>query len=135
MQGGMSCFFLAQALVLAATLLLGKEQDSWLVLSLLLSTFLLYNEGIYRGGLFWATASVLYVWSFCPLTLGVYLLLATRQRDRLPLPVCVAVPVSFFLAAASQGAGGGRHRRPDPSSRLLAVQICHGRPSAASCPF
>lgn len=102
MQGGMSCFFLAQALVLAATLLLGKEQDSWLVLSLLLSTFLLYNEGIYRGGLFWATASVLYVWPFCPLTLGVYLLLATRQRDRLPLPVCVAVPVSFFLAAASQ---------------------------------
>lgn len=111
MQGGMSCFFLAQALILAATLLLAyklllllleKQQDSWLLLALLLSSFLLYNEGIYRGGLFWATASVLYVWPFCPLTLGVYILLATRQRDRLSLPACAAVPVSFFLAAASQ---------------------------------
>lgn len=110
-QGGMSCFFLVQAIVLTAMLfftyrillqLLDRKEDSFVLLAFLLSFYLLFNEGIYRGGMFWATASVLYIWPFCPLALGVLILLATRQQDRLSLPARAALPVSFFLAAASQ---------------------------------
>lgn len=111
MQGGMACFFLAQALVLAALLftsykllllLLGRKEDSLSLLACFLSFCLLFNEGMYRGGLFWATASVLYVWPFCPLALGLLILLSSRERDRLSLPARAALPVTFFMAAASQ---------------------------------
>lgn len=111
MQGGMSCFFLAQALVLAATLffsykvlllLLDKEKDSFPLLAFLLSAYLLFNEGIYRGGMFWASASVLYIWPFCPLMLGILLLLTSRRRDSLSVPLRVALPLCFFWAGGSQ---------------------------------
>ncbi|MDD2965958.1 MAG: DUF6056 family protein [Desulfovibrionaceae bacterium] len=113
MQLGMKGFMLVQSLVYAGAifcglhtlrLLLGgtKRYDALLLIGLL-ACLLLFRKALYVGGLYWASASVAYVWPLLPLFAGIVLCYqAALQGQNFTLPRTALLILCFFAAGFSQ---------------------------------
>ena len=113
MQLGMQGFMLVQSLVYAGAILCGlsslrlllggTRRYDFLLLIGILSCLLLLRQGLYVGGLYWASAAVAYVWPLFPLFLGIALCYtAAQQKKALGIARTVLLLVCFFLAGFSQ---------------------------------
>lgn len=72
------------------------------VLFLLIGMYLLFAKRSYQNALFWASASVLYVWPLCPLMIGFYLLTRCYISNDISLFRLVMMGITFFMAGFSQ---------------------------------
>lgn len=91
---------IAGALVAGARLVAREEKKFPVALVLVWSLYFLWDLAVYRDGVFWFTASVLYVWPLCPFFAAVLLqrryFTEGKRRD------AVLGGLLFFLAAFSQ---------------------------------
>lgn len=79
------------------------HEKNWLyVLCVLLGSYLLFYPDTYKNALFWASASVLYVWPLCPLMIGIYLVYTWHFQHAQSCGRLFLMGMMFFLAGFSQ---------------------------------
>lgn len=103
---GLPAIRAVQALAVAGTLWFGaklvvrNKKEFPAALLLLLAFYLSFGQRTYQDGIFWFTASCLYLWPFLPLMAAVWL--QRKYRDTGSLRCLVGADILFFLAAFSQ---------------------------------
>lgn len=112
MKLGMQGFMLVQAFVTGTALffayktvltVVNDHEKNWLyVLCVLLGSYLLFYPDTYKNALFWASASVLYVWPLCPLMIGIYLVYTWHFQHAQSCGRLFLMGMMFFLAGFSQ---------------------------------
>ena len=76
-------------------------KDSWKCIALSLAFYGLYDIATLNDGVYWYTASVLYVWPLLPLLAGIYLFAYEKEKCNKKIYM-ILCPVLFFMAAYSQ---------------------------------
>lgn len=83
-----------------------KELKSIYILLFLLSMYMLFPLNIFNNGIYWATASVLYLWPLLPCIAGIYFFTRAyyswNQEDKNYKLYNTIMPVCFLLATFSQ---------------------------------
>lgn len=112
MKFDMQGFMLIQSAVVATALffayktmllIVSDKCNNWfLVFCTLLGCYFLFRFGVYRNGLFWPSASVLYVWPLCPLMFGVYCVYKSYAHNVVSILRLLGISVAFFAAGFSQ---------------------------------
>lgn len=113
LQLDMQGFMFIQSIVVAITIFFAYKMissiidcdDSRLEIFILFSLicmYLLFDKKTYCNALFWASASVLYVWPLCPMMIGLYLFIRwCVQKERSSCRLLM-MGLVFFMASFSQ---------------------------------
>lgn len=72
------------------------------ILFIFIGMYLLFAKNSYQNALFWASASVLYVWPLCPMMIGIYLFYRWCFYKDMSLFRLIVMGTMFFIAAFSQ---------------------------------
>ena len=76
-------------------------KDSWKCIALSFAFYGLFDIATLNDGVYWYTASVLYVWPLLPLLAGIYLFAYGKEKCNKKIYM-ILCPVLFFMAAYSQ---------------------------------
>ncbi len=113
LQLDMQGFMFVQSVIVAITIFFTYKtilsiinyDDSRLKVFILFSfigIYLLFAKKTYANALFWASASVLYVWPLCPMMIGIYLFIRWYIKKEMSFCRLLMMGIVFFMAAFSQ---------------------------------
>ena len=107
LQLDMQGFMFVQSIIVAITIFFTYKtilsiidrDDSRLKVFILLSfigIYLLFAKKTYANALFWASASVLYVWPLCPMMIGIYLFIRWYIKKEMSFCRLLMMGIVFF---------------------------------------